>query len=46
VGRYTVGCVTDLPDALLPEGQASPDLFDVESDHSGVLSDEELVEVP
>ena len=37
VGRYTGDCVTDLPDVLLPEGQYL-DLFDVKSDHSGVLS--------
>ena len=37
--------VVDLPDVLLPEGQCL-DMFDSESDHSGDLSDDEVVEVP
>ena len=37
--------VVDLPDVLLPEAQYV-DMFDSESDSSGDLSDEELVEVP
>jgi len=37
--------VVDLPDVLLPDGQYL-DMFDSESDHSGDLSDDELVEVP
>ena len=37
--------VVDLPDFLLPEGQCLF-MFDSESDHSGDLSDDELVEVP
>ena len=35
----------DLPDVLLPEGQYL-DMFDLESDLSGDLPDDELVEVP
>ena len=37
--------VVDLPGVLLPEGQYL-DMFDPESDVSGDLSDDELVEVP
>ena len=37
--------MVDLPDVLLPEGQ-NLDMFDPESDLSGDLSDDELVEVP
>jgi len=37
--------VVDLPDVFLPEGQYL-DMFDSESDLSGDLSDDELVEVP
>ena len=36
--------LVDLPDVLLPEGQYL-DMFDSESDCSGDLSDDELVEV-
>ena len=37
--------VVDLPDVWLPDGQYL-DMFDSESDHSGDLSDYELVEAP
>ena len=57
VKRYVAVCVrvfrschqrsggTDVPDVLLPEGQYL-DMFDSESDLSGDLSFDELIEVP
>ena len=45
VPHQSSGDVVDLPDFLLPEGQYL-DMFNSESDLSGDLSNDELVEVP